>query len=82
MNVSFPAPTLSLITQFISPTALIAVGLGLTLIIWIVYTFVATYHWFYYSHEARIALPAVSLHLAVSALIAFYAISGLIFYSP
>lgn len=35
-------------------------------LIWALYTAVASYHWFRYSHASALAIPAVILHLFVS----------------
>lgn len=48
------------------------------LVIWIGYTLIAIYHWIKYSHAARIAVPAILLHLFVSFILVTYALTGAI----
>ena len=43
---------------------------------WVVYTFVAIYHWLKYSNASLMMFPAVALHLAVSVALMSYALSG------
>ncbi|MDB5264511.1 MAG: hypothetical protein JWN64_82 [Parcubacteria group bacterium] len=49
----------------------------LLFILWVIYTLVAAYHWFRYGHRSAIAIPALAVHVAVSAVFALYAASGL-----
>lgn len=44
---------------------------------WALYTLAATYHWIRYSHRSWIAVPALAAHVAVSAAIASFAVTGL-----
>jgi hypothetical protein len=54
----FPAgASLSLVSKIL---------LGLVFIFWAVYTIVAIYHWFKYSHASLVAIPAIAAHLCVS----------------
>ncbi len=43
---------------------------------WMVYTIVASYHWFRYSHASWLAIPAIALHLVVSYTLIVYALTG------
>lgn len=45
---------------------------------WCVYTLVAVYHWFKYSHAGAVALPAIIVHIAVSSVLLGLAVSGLV----
>lgn len=44
--------------------------------IWLIYTLVVTYHWLKYSHGSMASLPALFVHLVISAVIMSYALSG------
>jgi len=44
--------------------------------LWLVYTVVAIYHWVRYGHNSWIAVPAIGLHLFVSAMLMIFATSG------
>ena len=45
-------------------------------VLWAVYTLTACYHWIRYSHAPAVALPAIIVHVAVSAAIMSFALSG------
>lgn len=47
-------------------------------ILWALFTIITAYHWLRYGHRSSVALPALATHVIVSALIAIYAVSGLI----
>ncbi len=47
-------------------------------VIWTVYTLVSAYHWLRYGHRSAVAIPALITHVAVSFLLASYAVSGLV----
>lgn len=51
----------------------------LAVIIWTVYTLIAIYHWFKYSHAAAMAIPAIALHLFVSFTLVTFALTGVLF---
>ena len=75
---------------FASPTAfpLLDIGSGavfewflyLAFAFWAIYTLVAVYHWFKYSHASIVAIPAVLLHVGVSVVLILYTLSGSIPY--
>lgn len=48
------------------------------LVYWAGYTAVALYHWYWYSHQASVARPAVAIHLGVSAVFFILILSGLV----
>ena len=56
--------------QFLPIVVAIAFGL------WAVYTLVAAYHWLRYGRSSVVAIPALAVHVFVSASIAAYALSG------
>ena len=43
---------------------------------WAVYTLIILYHWLKYSHDSKLAFPAIGLHLFVSIALMAYALSG------
>jgi H+/Cl- antiporter ClcA len=43
---------------------------------WLLYSIVASYHWFRYSHRSWLAVPAVAMHVFISGLLIFYIASG------
>lgn len=56
---------------------IIPVFFTLVFIVWLVYTFIAAYHWIRYSSSISIAGTAITTHLIVSSMLAIYAVSGL-----
>lgn len=66
------APTLSVI----DPMKVVSVIAWAMFVLWLLYTFIATYHWLRYGYRSSIALPAIFMHLIVSAALALFAISG------
>ncbi|MFM2330994.1 MAG: hypothetical protein RLZZ26_501 [Candidatus Parcubacteria bacterium] len=50
--------------------------LSFVLIFWAVYTMVAVYHWFKYSHASLVAVPAIGVHLFVSLILIFFTLTG------
>ncbi|HET9641411.1 MAG TPA: hypothetical protein VFP46_01000 [Candidatus Paceibacterota bacterium] len=75
---------------FAPPTALftdlhfagLSAGFALELVLffafsfWAVYTIVAIYHWFRFSHASLVTFPAVATHLIVSFALATYILTG------
>lgn len=47
-------------------------------VVWAIYSAVASYHWFRYSHASALAIPAVILHLFVSFILFSFAGSVLL----
>lgn len=47
---------------------------------WTIYTLVAMYHWFKYSHASWVAFPAIAAHLFISFALMAYALSGNAFF--
>lgn len=43
---------------------------------WFLYTLVISYHWLKYSHDSRLAIPSIVVHLFVSAALMSYALTG------
>lgn len=75
-----PALLLSLLpAQMLSSGALTVWALFAVFFFWSVYTLVAVYHWYKYSHASAIAVPAVTLHLVVSFVLVAYTLSGMLF---
>ncbi len=64
------------ISIHLSAGSTIGWALLLVFLIWAVYTLVASYHWIRYSHAPAVALPAIIAHLAVSAALMSFALSG------
>ncbi|MBI3572439.1 hypothetical protein HY091_02840 [Candidatus Kaiserbacteria bacterium] len=50
--------------------------LGIAFALWLLFTLIAIYHWLKYSHASLIAFPAIFVHLAVSAALMSYALTG------
>jgi len=44
--------------------------------LWALYTVVSIYHWVRYGHHSWIAVPAIALHLFISAVLMIFATSG------
>jgi len=62
----------------VNPQTVITIFFWMVIVYWTIYTIVAIYHWLHYSHRSAIAVPAIGIHLAVSFLLASYAVSGLV----
>ena len=60
----------------IDPTKAIAVIFLLIAAVWLIYTIVAGYHLFRYGHKSSVSIPAVLLHIFISAAFFLYALSG------
>lgn len=60
----------------ITPTEIVWWILYAVCFYWVIYTLVAVYHWFRYSHASWLTLPAVALHLLVSYTLIVYALTG------
>lgn len=45
-------------------------------LLWLVYTIVSIYHWVRYGHKSWVAVPAVAIHLGVSAFLMLFAAAG------
>ncbi len=75
-----PALLLSFLpAHMLSTGALVAWFLFAVFFFWSVYTLIAVYHWFKYSHASAVAFPAIALHLFVSFVLAVYTLSGILF---
>ncbi len=57
--------------------AVLAVIITIVFIWWAVFTLVVLYHWFKYSRDNMIAVPAMAVHFAVSIWIFVFATGGL-----
>jgi len=60
----------------LSSGVVLAWALFFVFVFWAVYTLVAIYHWFKYSHASWVAFPAIAVHLFVSFVLIVYAVSG------
>lgn len=75
--VPFPAPVwVGAFASLLSSAPLMAGIVTLVGISWLLYTAVAVYHWFRYSHASWVAIPAIFLHLAVSLALLIFALSA------
>lgn len=70
-------PNLGPAFSIIDPTALASALFYLVIILVIVYTLVAAYHWIRYGHRSLMAIPALAVHVAVSLGLIGYALTGL-----
>lgn len=73
---AFP-PLFGISLESVDVPALAPVFVLLVFIAWAAFTAVAAYHWFRYAHRSWMAVPAIAVHVAVSGMIALYALSGL-----
>ena len=46
------------------------------LVLWVLYTLVAVYHWLKYSHGSAMMYPAIGIHLGVSIILMGFAFTG------
>ena len=66
--------------SFLSSTSIesvLAVVITLVFIWWAIFTLVVVYHWFKYSRDNVIAVPAIVVHIVVSGWIFVFATGGL-----
>lgn len=78
-------PPTALFTQLHIPTTLgsaqiITWVLYAVFAFWLIYSFVAIYHWLKYSHASWVAVPAIAIHIFVSFALMSYALSGHTFF--
>ena len=71
-----PSLALGPVFESIDAGKVVAVVAWVMFVLWLIYTVVAAYHWLRYSHRSSIAIPALIIHVIVSAALALYAISG------
>lgn len=71
-----PTAILGYLPSGISQSAVTQWFLYAVFAFWAIYTLVAIYHWFKYSHASFVAFPAVAAHLFVSFALMAYALSG------
>lgn len=60
-----------------SPTGVESLAILLLFIIWVAYTLVVAYHWIAYGGFTHRGIPALAVHILVSATIFLYAVSGI-----
>lgn len=72
---SVPIVFASLLSALSSAPIILGIS-SLVGIAWLLYTAVAVYHWFRYSHASWVAIPAIIAHLTVSLALLVYALSG------
>lgn len=65
---TFPLPSLEQI---------VAVGITIVFIWWLVFTVVVFYHWFRYARDSWLTVPILALHLAISGWIFVFATGAL-----
>ena len=75
----FAPPSSLLATLPVSPGTVVVWVLYVIFAFWALYTLVAIYHWFKYSHASSIAFPAIAVHLFISFALMSYALSGHVF---
>lgn len=54
----------------------LTIGFFLTFAIWLTFTVIAAYHWFRYGHRSWLAVPAIAVHLFISAVLILYMATG------
>lgn len=54
----------------------ISVFFTIIFILWAIYTLVSVYHWVRYGRSSWVAVPAIGVHLIVSAFLMVYAVAG------
>lgn len=64
------------IASVVTPTQIVWWMLYAVCFYWAVYTLVAAYHWFRYSHASWLTVPAIAVHLVVSYALIVYALTG------
>jgi hypothetical protein len=66
-------PTLGII----DPSAVASALFYLVIVLVIIYTIIASYHWIRYGHRSVFAIPAIAIHIAVSLGLIGFALTGL-----
>ncbi|MDR3546743.1 MAG: hypothetical protein P4M11_00455 [Candidatus Pacebacteria bacterium] len=69
-------PQSPLATYSFSQTQVLEIVFGLIFFVWFLYTLVIIYHWLRYGHRSSIGIPAIIVHLVVSAGLFAMAASG------
>ena len=70
-------PSVGISVSAIPLGQVIPVFFTLVFVVWLIYTLIASYHWLRYSDKLVVGFAAIGTHLAVSSLLAVYAVSGL-----
>lgn len=70
-------PTIDFSINTIPVGQIIPVFFTLVFVIWLIYTFIAAYHWIRYSSSISVASTALATHLIVSSFLAIFAVSNL-----
>ncbi len=70
------ADTLYPVFQFANPEMVISVIVTIVFIWWLIFTIVAAYHLFRFATESWLTVPALAMHLAISAWIFVFATGG------
>lgn len=73
----FPTPTWLADIGGFNTTKIIPALFTIVFIVWSIYTIIAVYHWFRYSHRSWLTVPVLALHIFVSLTLLLTAISGL-----
>jgi hypothetical protein len=63
--------------SIIDPSAIAAAIFYLVVLLVIIYTAIASYHWIRYGHRSVMAIPAIAIHIAVSLGLIGFALTGL-----
>lgn len=66
----FQAPLFNMVT--LDPSRVLTILFFFIFVLWAVYSIVAAYHWFKYSHRSWVAVPAVALYVCISGLLILY----------
>ncbi len=70
-------PDLSSLFAIVSPSLIAEILFGFIVLLTVLYTLIATYHWVRYGHRSVMAIPAVALHIFVSVCLVVFAATGL-----
>lgn len=72
----FKEPIFTLPTATADFSSILTLVFFVTFIGWAIYTAVVSYHWFRYGHRSWLAVPAVGIHIAISAMLILLMASG------
>ena len=57
-------------------SSLLTILFFIIFVVWVIYTLVAAYHWFRYSHRSWLAIPAVTAYVFGSLILIVYIATG------
>jgi uncharacterized membrane protein YqjE len=76
MATSYTPPSILAEKLPFSPDQALSVIFTLLFIVWAIFTLIALYHWVRYARNRWVTVPALTVHVAVSAALFLFIVSG------